>query len=100
MIGALATLLIFQLVGEVAVQLSGLPIPGPVVGMVLLLVALRWQRVTARHAARHRRNPAVASVVAVRPRRGRDRRARRAIDGGMAGIQNSIPCCAFTPCSR
>ncbi len=43
MIGALATLLIFQLVGEVAVQLSGLPIPGPVVGMVLLLVALRWR---------------------------------------------------------
>lgn len=43
MIGGLAVLLIFQLVGEVAVQLSGLPIPGPVVGMMLLFVALRWR---------------------------------------------------------
>jgi putative effector of murein hydrolase LrgA (UPF0299 family) len=43
MIGALAVLLAFQLVGEVAVQLSGVPAPGPVVGMVLLFIALRWR---------------------------------------------------------
>jgi holin-like protein len=43
MIGALAVLLAFQLVGEVAVQLSGVPVPGPVVGMVLLFLALRWR---------------------------------------------------------
>ncbi|MCP5159481.1 MAG: CidA/LrgA family protein [Gammaproteobacteria bacterium] len=42
MIAALATLLIFQLIGEIAVQLSGLPVPGPVVGMLLLFLALRW----------------------------------------------------------
>lgn len=43
MIGSLAVLLAFQLVGEVAVQLSGIPVPGPVVGMVLLFIALRWR---------------------------------------------------------
>ena len=43
MIGAMAVLLGLQLVGEVAVQVSGLPIPGPVVGMVLLFIALRWR---------------------------------------------------------
>jgi holin-like protein len=43
MIGALAMLLAFQLVGEVTVQLSGLPAPGPVVGMVLLFLVLRWR---------------------------------------------------------
>lgn len=44
MIGALALLLVFQLVGEVAVQAGGLPAPGPVVGMVLLFLALRWRK--------------------------------------------------------
>jgi holin-like protein len=43
MIGALALLLILQLVGEVAVRWSGAPLPGPVVGMVLLFLALRWR---------------------------------------------------------
>ncbi len=43
MIGALAVLLGLQLIGEVAVQISGLPIPGPVVGMVLLFGILRWR---------------------------------------------------------
>lgn len=42
MIGALAVLLAFQLIGEVAVQLSGIPAPGPVVGMVLLFLAFQW----------------------------------------------------------
>jgi holin-like protein len=43
MIGALAILLVFQLVGEVAVRWSGAPAPGPVVGMLLLFLALRWR---------------------------------------------------------
>lgn len=45
MIGALAVLLAFQLIGEVLVQASGWPVPGPVVGMVLLFLALRWRGV-------------------------------------------------------
>ena len=44
MIGALAILLLLQLVGEVAVRWSGAPLPGPVVGMVLLFLALRWRQ--------------------------------------------------------
>ena len=43
MIAAMAVLLGLQLMGEVVVQLSGLPIPGPVVGMVLLFIGLRWR---------------------------------------------------------
>lgn len=40
MIGALTLLLVFQLVGEVLARWLGLPIPGPVIGMGLLFVAL------------------------------------------------------------
>ena len=40
MITALTVLLCCQLVGEVASRLFGLPVPGPVVGMMLLFVAL------------------------------------------------------------
>lgn len=40
MIGALTLLLVFQLVGEVLARALGLPIPGPVIGMALLFVAL------------------------------------------------------------
>ena len=40
MLEALATLLVFQTIGEVLSYLLRLPIPGPVLGMVLLLVVL------------------------------------------------------------
>lgn len=40
MIEALAVLLLFQLVGEVLVQFTGVPVPGPVVGMMLLFAGL------------------------------------------------------------
>lgn len=40
MLAALTILLIFQLLGEVFVQFFGLPVPGPVVGMVLLFITL------------------------------------------------------------
>ena len=36
----LATLLMFQFAGEMIRAVTGLPVPGPVIGMVLLLVAL------------------------------------------------------------
>jgi len=39
-IGALAALLVCQLAGEVAARALGLPVPGPVIGMVLLFAAL------------------------------------------------------------
>lgn len=44
MILGLLWLLGCQLVGEVVVRLLDVPVPGPVVGMVLLLVVLRWRR--------------------------------------------------------
>jgi holin-like protein len=40
MLAAITILLVFQLIGEVAVIAFGLPIPGPVVGMALLFVSL------------------------------------------------------------
>ena len=40
MLGAFTWLLVYQLAGEVIVQLTGLPVPGPVVGMLLLFVTL------------------------------------------------------------
>ncbi|MER2527324.1 MAG: CidA/LrgA family protein [Candidatus Competibacter denitrificans] len=42
MIAALAVLLAFQLLGEAIAQVGHLPIPGPVIGMVLLFLALQW----------------------------------------------------------
>jgi holin-like protein len=41
---ALALLLAFQLIGEAAVYALGLPVPGPVLGMVLLLGAVALRR--------------------------------------------------------
>lgn len=35
-------LLVLQAIGEVIARGLGLPFPGPVIGMLLLLVALRW----------------------------------------------------------
>ena len=43
MIASLATLLLFQLLGEMIVQFTGVPIPGPVVGMMLLFGGLLWR---------------------------------------------------------
>src|SRR5690606_14153118 len=40
MIGAIALLLVCQLVGEAVHRLTGLPLPGSVIGMVLLLAWL------------------------------------------------------------
>ena len=40
-----AWLLVFQLVGEVLERGFGLPFPGPVIGMALLIPALQWPAV-------------------------------------------------------
>ena len=39
----LAWLLVFQSIGELLARGLKLPFPGPVMGMLLLLLALRWQ---------------------------------------------------------
>lgn len=43
MIGAIAVLLLMQLVGTLLVQFTHIPMPGPVVGMLLLFVYLLWR---------------------------------------------------------
>ena len=40
MIASLSLILLCQLIGEVAVRALGVPVPGPVVGLVLLLLLL------------------------------------------------------------
>ena len=40
MVHAFLALLICQLAGEVIVRIAGLPVPGPVVGLVVLLIVL------------------------------------------------------------
>ena len=43
MLNAITTLLVFQLAGEVISQVLGLPVPGPVVGMLMLFLTLLWR---------------------------------------------------------
>lgn len=40
MLAALTTLLLYQLLGEILVQWLGLPVPGPVLGMIFLFLTL------------------------------------------------------------
>lgn len=42
----LLALLACQLVGELVVRLTGVVVPGPVIGMLLFLVVLRWRQPT------------------------------------------------------
>ena len=52
MLEALAALLAFQLLGEALAYASGVPVPGPVIGMALLFLAWPWlQRLHARLGA-------------------------------------------------
>lgn len=44
MIAAITALLVCQLLGEIVARGFGLPVPGPVVGMVLLFLALLLRR--------------------------------------------------------
>ena len=43
MLSALTLLLLLQLIGEVFVQWFALPVPGPVVGLILLFGGLLWR---------------------------------------------------------
>lgn len=43
MLSALTQLLVLQLLGEVLARGLGLPVPGPVLGMLLLLAVLIWR---------------------------------------------------------
>lgn len=47
MIRGLTVLLLCQVLGEVVVEATKLPVPGPVVGMVLLFGWLQWRRPAA-----------------------------------------------------
>ncbi len=70
---AVAVLLILQLVGEAFVRLTGLPIPGALVGLLLLFFGLVWRghlpvalRDTAKHVLQHLMLlfiPAVAGIM-------------------------------------
>ena len=60
MVGAVALLLVYQLAGELLVLLLHLPVPGPVIGMLLLFATLvarggapRLVRETAQGLLRH-----------------------------------------------
>jgi holin-like protein len=44
MINTITTLLLFQTFGEFLTSAFGLPVPGPVLGMVLLFCFLLWKR--------------------------------------------------------
>lgn len=44
MLHGIVVLLALQLAGELVVAATGLPVPGPVVGMVLLFGWLQWRR--------------------------------------------------------
>jgi holin-like protein len=48
MLEAATWLLIFQLAGEIIARLTGLPLPGPVLGMVLLVIAMSLRPALAR----------------------------------------------------
>lgn len=72
--GALLALLVFHLLGDLFVQSTGLPLPGAMVGLVLLLVTLQWRgratppglQATAGQLLRHMMlmlAPVVAGVV-------------------------------------
>lgn len=40
MLSAITVLLLFQMAGEIIIYITGLPVPGPVIGMLLLFFAL------------------------------------------------------------
>ncbi len=44
LLAGLTWLLVFQCAGEALVRLTGMPVPGPVVGMMLLFVALQCRK--------------------------------------------------------
>ena len=43
MINALLVMLLYQLIGEILIRTLSLPVPGPVLGMLLLFITLLWR---------------------------------------------------------
>lgn len=46
MIASIAALLVLQLIGTIIIRLTGIPLPGPVVGMLILFAFLLWRGAT------------------------------------------------------
>lgn len=104
MIEAFALILVLQLAGEAIVQALGLPLPGPLVGMLLLFAGLVWRgevpdglKETA--AALHRHLmllfiPAVAGVMMLFDRSGREWLAL--LVGGIGGAAITLVVTALT----
>ena len=44
MLGAIFLIFVFQLIGEATQKYFALPVPGPVIGLVLMLVCLLWSK--------------------------------------------------------
>lgn len=44
MLGYLTVILVCQLIGEIVARATGLPVPGPVIGMVILFCGLLFRR--------------------------------------------------------
>ncbi len=61
----LTWLLVFQCIGEVLVRATGAPVPGPVVGMVLLFAWLRWRAARAGAASHEPPEPTEPAGLAV-----------------------------------
>jgi len=62
---------VYQLIGEVIALAFKLPIPGPVIGMLLLFLTLVARGKRLGRTAQYRQRPALAPVAAVRARRHR-----------------------------
>lgn len=104
MLNALAVLLVFQLAGEVLVQWINLPVPGPLIGMLLLFAVLTarravpdWLRDTATAMLQHLMLlfiPAVTGVIVYFEQLGDDWLAF--VVAGIGGTAISIVVTALT----
>ena len=104
MLNAFAVLLVFQLIGEVLVQWLKLPVPGPLIGMLLLfavLIARRsvpdWLRETSTGILQHLMLlfiPAVTGVIVYFEQLGDDWLAF--VVAGIGGTAISIVVTALT----
>ncbi len=83
MISGLAILLLFQLAGELIVTATGLPIPGPVVGMLLLFIVC-WREAVSPWAGTYCRRVDQDTIAPLRTRRNGHCRLSGPAPAGMA----------------
>ena len=62
-LNGITLLLVYQLVGEVVVRLLDVPIPGPVLGMVMLFVTLAIRGATDRETSQGTGNFSMLHIV-------------------------------------